>query len=137
LAGAGVAALRRRYPLPRAAVLLVLPWALWHLPTFWIDSGLRGFPPLVLPGFVLGMATGAVVLGWLYERSRSSILVVAGFHATLNMASATEGAEGLSAAAVSIVVMVWAVAILGTERKGRERTSGPGPSTDRSMIVET
>ena len=36
---------------------------------FWLDSGMRGFPLLLLPGFFVGMAAGAVVLGWLYERA--------------------------------------------------------------------
>jgi hypothetical protein len=47
-----------------------------------------------IPGFFLGMAAGAVVLGWLYEHAHSILLVVAPFHATLNMASATSGTEG-------------------------------------------
>jgi membrane protease YdiL (CAAX protease family) len=118
--------LRERHSLGGAAVLLAIPWALWHLPTFWLDTGLRGFPPAQLPGLFVGMAAGAVVLGWLYERARSSILIVALFHALLNMASATRGTEGFVAAAVSTVVIVWAVAILLVQgRRGGRREPGP------------
>jgi membrane protease YdiL (CAAX protease family) len=58
------------------------------------------------------MAAGAVVLGWLYEQAHASILVVALFHACLNMASATRGTEGVVASVVSMVVIGWAVVIL-------------------------
>ncbi len=117
--------LRERHGLGGAAVLLAVPWAVWHIPTFWLDTGMRGFPLLMLPGFFIGMVAGAVVLGWLYERARSSVLIVALFHAFLNMASATTGTEGFVAAAVTTVVIVWAVAILRAEG----RRTGPARST--------
>jgi hypothetical protein len=47
-----------------------MPWILWYLPTFFLDSGYRGtLDPLVLPGFVLGIFSGAIVLTWIYEGS--------------------------------------------------------------------
>lgn len=118
--------LRKRHGLGSAALLLAIPWAVWHLPTFWLDTGMRGFSLLLLPGFFVGMAAGAVVLGWLYERARCSVLIVALFHALLNMASATTGTEGLVAATVSTVVIVWAIAILRAEAgRGDHQERGP------------
>jgi len=118
--------LRERHSLGGAALLLALPWAIWHAPTFWLDTGMRGFPMLLLPGFFIGMAAGAVVLGWLYERARCSVLIVALFHAMLNMASATRGTEEFVATVVSTVVIVWAVTILRAEgRRGSRREPGP------------
>jgi membrane protease YdiL (CAAX protease family) len=114
--------LRQRHGLAGAALLLAVPWALWHLPLFWLDTGLRGFPLLMLPGLLVGMAAGAVVLGWLYEQARSSILVVALFHACLNMASATRGTEGLVATVVSIVIIGWAVVILRADGRHASRS---------------
>lgn len=116
--------LRDRHGLGGAAVLLAFPWAVWHVPTFWLDTGMRGFPLLLLPGFLVGIAAGAVVLGWLYERARCSALIVAVFHALLNMASATKGTEELIAGVVSAVVIVWAVTILRVAgRRGARRES--------------
>lgn len=111
--------LRERHSLGGAALILAVPWALWHLPAFWLDTGLRGFPPLMIPGFLIGMAAGAVVLGWLYEHARSSILVVAVFHAALNMASATKGTEGFPAAMTSTVIIFWAVLLLRRQSTGK------------------
>jgi membrane protease YdiL (CAAX protease family) len=102
-----------------------VPWAIWHVPTIFLDTGMRGFPVVMLPAFFVGMAAGAVVLGWLYEHARSSILIVALWHAFLNMGSATTGSEGLIQMAVTTFVIVWAVDILQRER-ARDRPSSAG-----------
>jgi membrane protease YdiL (CAAX protease family) len=120
--------LRERHGIAGAALLLTVPWALWHLPTFFVDSGMRGFPPLMLPGFLVGMAAGAVVLGWLYERSGASLPVVVVFHSMLNMGSATRATEGLPAACASAAVIVWAVLILRREH-ARDVAARSGPRT--------
>jgi membrane protease YdiL (CAAX protease family) len=86
--------LRQRHTLTGAALLLAVPWALWHLPTFWLDTGLRGFPLLMLLGFLVGMAAGAGGARLAVRAAHSSVLIVALFHACLNMASATRGTEG-------------------------------------------
>ena len=106
--------LRRHRNLRDAALLLTVPWALWHLPLFWIDSGLAGMPLYVVPGWLVGLASGAVVLGWLYERS-SSLAVVALAHTSVNMASASRGGAGLVAAVVSAAVIAAAVLVLRAE----------------------
>lgn len=103
--------LRRHRTIGRAAVVLAVPWAAWHLPLFWIDSALGDMSIALILGFFAGMVAGAVVLGWLYERSGCSVPVVAVWHTMLNMASATTGTATV-APAVSIVVIVWAVVIV-------------------------
>jgi len=108
--------LRRQHGLRDAALLLTVPWALWHLPLFWIDSGLADLPLYVVPGWLVGLASGAVVLGWLYERS-GSVLVVAVAHTAVNMASGTRGGEGVVAAAVSAAVIVAAVLVLRADHR--------------------
>lgn len=112
--------LRDRHGLRDAALLLAVPWALWHLPLFWLDSGLGSLPPAVVPGWLVGLASGAVVLGWLYERS-GSVAVVALAHTTITMMSGTAGAEGMVAATVSAAVIVTAVALLRAEARSDQR----------------
>lgn len=54
---------RRWHARLQATVLVAIPWVLWHLPTFFLDSGYRGtLNPLVLPGFVFGIFAGSVML---------------------------------------------------------------------------
>lgn len=96
----------------RAALVLWFWWAVWHVPVFWLETGLADKEWYVAPAWLLGLAAGAVVLGWLYERSESSVLVVALFHTLLSMSSATPATEGLPAAAPTTVIMLWAVIIL-------------------------
>lgn len=117
--------LRERHAMAGAALILAPLWALWHLPTFWIDSGMRGFDLLLIPGWIIGLASGAVVLGWLYERTNSSLLIVALFHALLNMGSATSATEGLPRIFVSVVVIAWAVVILRQEEARRAEQTEP------------
>jgi membrane protease YdiL (CAAX protease family) len=125
--------LRQRYDLRDAALLVTLPWGLWHLPLFWIDSGLANMPPYLVPGWLVALASGAVVLGWLYERS-GSLLVVALAHTAVNLASGTRGGEGLVAAAVSVAVIAAALIVLRADRRDeraperrRVRGSRAGP----------
>lgn len=106
---------RERHTLRGAAMLLAVPWAIWHIPTFWLDTGLAELDLVVVPGWLVGLAAGAVVLGWLYEQAGSSLLVVALFHAFLNMASASLATEGIPAAVVSVSVIVWAIELLRRE----------------------
>jgi uncharacterized protein len=108
--------LRRRHGVAGAALLLTGPWALWHLPTFWIATGLADFDRLLIPGWLLGLAAGSVVLGWLYERTGGSLLLAALFHAGLNMASATQATAGPPAIITSALVIVAAVAVLRAVR---------------------
>ncbi len=114
--------LRRRLGLRNAAPALTVPWAVWHLPLFWIDSGLADLSLAVVPGWLLGLTSGAVVLGWLYERS-GSLLVVAVAHTAVNVASGTRGGTGLVAAGVSVGVIVAAMVVLAVGR--RPAAAGP------------
>lgn len=107
--------LRERHSLAASAGLLGAIWAGWHLPTFWIDTGMGDLDWFVIPGWIIGLMAGAVVLGWLYERARFSLLIVALFHTFLNMASATPATEGVPAAVTTAAVIVWAVLILRRE----------------------
>jgi membrane protease YdiL (CAAX protease family) len=110
------ARLRERHSIAGAAALLGIVWAGWHLPVFWLDTGMRDLDRFVIPGWIIGLIAGAVVLGWLYERARSSLLIVAIFHTLLNLASATLATEGLPAAVTTTAVIFWAVVILRRER---------------------
>ncbi len=104
-------ALQRVLP-PRLAILAVAAvWAGWHAPLFAILTTYRGFTPLTLVGFGIGLACGAVVLGWLYNRT-GSILAVAVWHATYNVTAATAAAHGVIAAVSTTAVMIAAASLI-------------------------
>jgi membrane protease YdiL (CAAX protease family) len=112
--------LRETRSMVRAAALLTIPWALWHVPLVWIDSGLHNFAPVAFPGFVLSLFAGCVVLGWLFDKT-GSVAVVALWHTMLNMATAPEGAT-TAAAVVSMIVIVFAVVIVQHDRHRGSQT---------------
>lgn len=93
------------------ALLIGVFWALWHLPEFFYKPN---FIALVMGGFLgfaIGVIAGSVLLTWLYNRSGSSILVVALWHAVFDFTTATSAAEGTIAARTSVFVMVWAIVV--------------------------
>ena len=71
----------RRVPPLTAALFVGLVWALWHLPLFFIP----GAPQYVwnYPVFAAGVMGHALLLAWLYGRTRSILLCVI-FHASSN-----------------------------------------------------
>lgn len=95
---------------PRRAVgIVALLWASWHLPLFFFHEGFRELPVYALPGWLIGIGAGAVVLAWLYERSGCSILAVAVWHGTYNWAAATDAADGAIGAVVTAAVILAAL----------------------------
>lgn len=110
----------------RASVLVAALWALWHVPLFWVVESFRGFGPAGVVGWTLGLVAGSLVLTTLYERSGSSVLLVAAWHLAFNLTSGTPATGGPSAVVSSTLVMVAAVAIVvlgghGSRRDGTRR----------------
>jgi len=105
--------LQRRFNPLSATLVVAAIWAVWHTPFFFILSTYSGFNATTLVMFPLGLASGAVVLTWLYNRTGRSVLAVALWHSLYNMAVATGGATDLIQAVVSAAIMV-AAAILVT-----------------------
>lgn len=110
----------------RASLLLSVPWALWHVPSFFVLESYRGMSPLLFPGFFAGLACGSIVLAWLLNRSGGSLLLVALYHAGLNLMSGTLAGRGTLAAIVSTGVMVHALILVGLELRAR-RSGRAGP----------
>jgi hypothetical protein len=90
--------------------------------------------PEVIPGWIIGLMAGSVVLGWLYEQAGSSLLIVALFHTFLNMAIATSATEGLPAAITTATVIVWSIFILRREHRPGA-PSGRDKSADSEAVV--
>lgn len=113
--------LRRDHDFLGASVAVAAAWALWHLPSFWVIETYRLMGLAIVPIFVIGLGSGAIVFGWLYERAGSSILIVALAHLSLNMATATGAGRGLPQMLVTTGIVVWAMLIVAGELR---RTGG-------------
>jgi membrane protease YdiL (CAAX protease family) len=81
----------RGYALPRmqrghsalwAALVLGVVWALWHLPEMVGDPGEREPIP-----YSLSVVAQSVLLAWIYNSTRGSLLLVVLFHGAVNTAA--------------------------------------------------
>lgn len=126
--GFALPALQRRFSPLTSMLLLTLIWGAWHAPMFVVVSTMRGFGTVTVIGWLVGLASGSVVLGWMRNRS-GSIAVVAVWHGLFNVVSGTAAADGLLAAVSTTLVMVAAVVLVGAEllarRRGRPTVLGP------------
>lgn len=104
--------LQRRYSALAATLLLTAGWALWHAPLFLYRPGYTAMGAAGAAGWLLSLLTGAVLLTWLYNESRGSILVVALFHATVDVASTSNLASPLVGSAMGVLITLWGLAVL-------------------------
>ena len=111
--------LQRRFtPLASSLILAVL-WFGWHLPQFFVIATYRDFAPVQYVGMFLGLACGAVVLTWLYNRSGGSILLVAVWHGLYNVVSGTQAATGMIAAVASTLIMIQGLVLIALDLRAR------------------
>jgi membrane protease YdiL (CAAX protease family) len=109
--GFAVPALLPRFG-PLGAALVIAPvWALWHLPYFFLLDSYQSFNGFTIIGFLVGLASGSVVLTWLYLGTGGSILAVTIWHGLFNMATATDGATNIIASTVSALVIALGVVV--------------------------
>jgi len=81
--------LQRRYSLLNASLILGVLWGLWHIPLFLIpDSFQAGLP---FAGFFLSTVATSIMVSWLFNNARGSVLVCAVFHAMTDVAIAYLG----------------------------------------------
>lgn len=73
---------RRRSPLA-ASLLLGAIWAMWHAPLMGSE-----FAWNTVPCFLISVLAGSVVLAWLFNGSRESVLLCMLMHATVNSVGA-------------------------------------------------
>jgi uncharacterized protein len=110
--------LQRRHGALTAAALLSVGWALWHLPLFAFGPSLSRMGPAEILGWYLSLLTGAVLLAWLYNSSRGSLLVVAVFHGAMDIAFNASDFGPLSTA-LGALVTLFGVAVVVVTGPGR------------------
>ena len=116
--------LQHRFGPVAGTLILAALWAGWHTPTFFVVETYRTMTvPVIIGGFGLGIAAGAIVLSRNTQRTDGSILAPALWHAFYNMTSATAASRGVIAAVTTTCVMVWATVLLIEEARRRTHSS--------------
>jgi membrane protease YdiL (CAAX protease family) len=80
--GWALPALLTRHGWRAASLILGLVWGCWHLPLFFVAGTLQSRLPL--PAFLLSTVALSVVFGWLFTRSRGSVLPALVLHTAVN-----------------------------------------------------
>ena len=77
-----------RYSPLKLSAFVAFPWAVWHLPDFFADEGFGVDQLLTAPVFLVvefvSLFFARVLIVWLYDRTRRSVLLVAIFHASFD-----------------------------------------------------
>jgi membrane protease YdiL (CAAX protease family) len=134
--------LQARFSPLTATLILAGFWAGWHVPQFFLLHSYQGFSPGTAIGFAFGLACGAVVATWLYNRTGGSILAVVVWHGIYNAVGATRaatGGPGTIAAVVSTMIMIQALVLVGLElrasRHGTRSILGPASARPHARLV--
>jgi uncharacterized protein len=82
----------------KASVIVTVPFALWHLPSLMVDSGLGLAQLHIALGFLGILAIlqmfARIVMMWLYNNTGYSVLLVGLFHSSFNATTAQNGFAG-------------------------------------------
>jgi len=106
----------------KATLMLIAIWLGWHLPVFFYKESFIEMGAFGAIGWAVSLAFGAVVLTWLYNSAKGSILMVAIWHGTFN--AAVSSGEGNVSMIASVLVIIWAVVIqrlMGPENLSKSR----------------
>jgi len=104
--------LQARHSALASALLLTLGWALWHAPLFLYRPGYAGMNVAGIAGWLFSLVTGSVLLTWLYNGSRGSLLLVAIFHAAIDVVFTSESSSPLVVNATGALITVWGVIVV-------------------------
>ncbi len=113
--------LQQRFnPLVASLVLGVL-WALWHLPLFFIPDSFQAGIPFV--GFFVSTVATSVIVGWIFNGARGSVLIAALFHAVTDVAIAFSGVmtSGATLFWATVIVQVVAAAVVSRSLAAAKR----------------
>lgn len=95
-----------------ATMLLTVGWALWHVPLFLYRPGYTSMSAVGIAGWFVSLLTGSILLTALYNNSRGSILVVALFHASVNVVFTSDFDSPVLVNVLGALITVCAVGVV-------------------------
>ncbi len=106
-----------------SAIVLTIPWAFWHLPTFFYNENMMTMGVAGTFGWVLSLVTGSLILSWIFNGSKGSILPVALFHGMVDVVFTSQAVSGKLDNYVGAMITFVAIALVFALRKQTKITS--------------
>ncbi len=101
--------LQNKFNALNASLILTVFWALWHMPLFFYRPGYTAMGIAGIMGWVFSLLTGSILLTWLYNSSRASILICAVFHSTIDIAFTADIAGINVINYMGFLITVWGI----------------------------
>ncbi len=120
--------LQERHNALIASLIIGIAWGMWHLPMNFI--GMRQYGAHFIPIFIVAgpllMTAQAILMTWVYNNTKGSILLMVLFHASITSSAIILSAPSLSAMdslwnAVFSTVLYWLIAIIVVTTAGAKR----------------
>jgi len=129
--GFALAKLQSRYSALVASLILGVLWGVWHLPFFFIKGTTQSTTPFLL--FALSTVANSILITWVYNHTRGSVLLTLLFHNALNITalylplSLWTGTDWRGAVTQCLVALVVIIAA-GPARLSRRSPRGQMPT---------
>ncbi|MBA4848960.1 type II CAAX endopeptidase family protein [Emticicia sp. BO119] len=95
-----------------ASIFLSFFWALWHWPLFFYRPNYMTMGITGAIGWFFSLLTGSVLLTWLYNASRASILACAVFHSTVDIVFTADFADNAIINTMGFLITIWGILII-------------------------
>ncbi len=97
--------LSRRFSLRTSALIVAFIWMSWHLPVFFFQERYRTMGIGII-GWIISLVFGSLILAWLCQKSRFSVLPVILWHGGFNLITAGDTSAGTIAMVCGILVAI-------------------------------
>jgi uncharacterized protein len=110
--GYALPALQKRFSALKSTVILTVGWACWHIPAFIYRPSYSQMDAAGIAGFFMSLLMGAVVLTWLYNSTKGSLLIAAIFHAMIELMFISANITSKMSSYMGATIMVAAILII-------------------------
>lgn len=96
-----------------AALIIGVLHSFWHLPAFFFRDTYTAMGLLLgLPMLFVSVVSASIIMTWLYNGTRGSLLMIVLFHGLFNFFSVSEAGGESAAIIMSAVIVFWAVRVV-------------------------
>jgi uncharacterized protein len=104
--------LQKRFSALKSTVMLTFLWACWHIPAFIYRPSYSEMNLAGVAGFFISLLMGAIILTWLYNSTKGSILIVAIFHSMIELMFISANITVNMASYLGVAITIAAILII-------------------------